>query len=81
MVAMKVTRLNLANYRDARALSIELNPNLNVFVGVNGSGKSTVLDAIAILLSWAVNRIISSGASGRPIAESDITNGKATSSI
>ena len=78
---MKVTKLNLTNYRDARALSIELNPNLNVFVGVNGSGKSTVLDAIAILLSWAVNRIISSGASGRPIAESDITNGKATSSI
>ncbi len=78
---MNVTRLNLANYRDARALSIELNPKLNVFVGVNGSGKSTVLDAIAIMLSWAVNRIISSGASGRPIVESDITNGKSTSSI
>ena len=78
---MKVTRLNLANYRDARALSIELNPKLNVFVGVNGSGKSTVLDAIAIMLSWAVNRIISSGASGKPIVESDITNDKSTSSI
>jgi len=78
---MKVTRLYLANYRDARTLSIELNPKLNVFVGVNGSGKSTVLDAIAIMLSWAVNRIISSGASGRPIVESDMTNGKSTSSI
>ena len=78
---MKVTRLNLANYRDARALSIELNPKLNVFVGVNGSGKSTVLDAIAIMLSWAVSRINHPGASGRPIVESDITNGKSTSSI
>ena len=81
MVAMKVTKLYLANYRDAQALSIELNPKLNVFVGVNGSGKSTVLDAIAIMLSWAVSRINRSGASGRPIVESDITNGKSTSSI
>jgi len=60
---------------------MELNPKLNVFVGVNGSGKSTVLDAIAIMLSWAVNRINRSGAPGKPIIESDMTNGKSTSSI
>ena len=78
---MKVTKLNLTNYRDAQALSLKLNPKLNVFVGVNGSGKSTVLDAIAIMLSWAVSRINRSGASGRPIVESDITNGKSTSSV
>jgi len=84
MVAMKVTRLNLTNYRDAQALSLKLNPRLNVFVGVNGSGKSTVLDAIAIMLSWAVSRINRSGASGIGrllIVENDITNGKSTSSI
>ncbi|MEA3294128.1 MAG: AAA family ATPase, partial [Euryarchaeota archaeon] len=34
-----------------------------------------------IMLSWAVNRINRPGASGRPIVESDITNGKSTSSI
>jgi predicted ATP-binding protein involved in virulence len=81
MVAMKVTKLNLTNFRDVHALPIELKPKLNVFVGVNGSGKSTVLDAIAIMLSWAVSRINRLGASGRPIVESDITNGKSTSSI
>jgi len=81
MAAMKAIKLNLTNYRDAQDLSIELSPKLNVFVGVNGSGKSTVLDAIAIMLSWAVSRINHSGASGRPIVESDITNGKSTSSI
>jgi len=78
---MKVTKLNLTNFRDARDLSLELDPKLNVFVGVNGSGKSTVLDAIAIMLSWAVSRIGRSGASGRPIMESDITNDKSVSSI
>ena len=78
---MKVTKLNLKNFRDAQALSLELNPKLNVFVGVNGSGKSTVLDAIAIMLSWPVKRIIRSGASGSSIIENDITNGKSSSSI
>ena len=78
---MKVTKLNLKNFRDAQALSLELNPKLNVFVGVNGSGKSTVLDAIAIMLSWPVKRIIRLGASGSSIIENDITNGKSSSSI
>ncbi len=78
---MKVIKLNLTNFRDVQALSLELDPKLNVFVGVNGSGKSTVLDAIAIMLSWPASRIIRSGASGRPIIENDITNGKSSSSI
>ena len=81
MVVMKIAKLNLKNFRDAQALSLELNPNLNVFVGVNGSGKSTVLDAIAIMLSWPASRIIRPGASGRPITENDITNSKSSSSI
>jgi predicted ATP-binding protein involved in virulence len=73
--------LNLKNFRDAQALSLELDPKLNVFVGVNGSGKSTVLDAIAIMLSWPASRIIRPGAYGRQITETDITNGKSSSSI
>ncbi len=78
---MKIAKLNLKNFRDAQALSLELDPKLNVFVGVNGSGKSTVLDAIAIMLSWPASRIIRPGASGRPITETDITNGRSSSSI
>ncbi|MCZ7370389.1 MAG: AAA family ATPase [Candidatus Methanoperedens sp.] len=58
-----------------------LDPKLKVFVGAYGSGKSTVLDAIAIMLSWALSRIGHSGTSGRQIMESDITNDKSTSSI
>ena len=81
MVVMKIAKLNLKNFRDAQELSLELDPKLNVFVGVNGSGKSTVLDAIAIMLSWPASRIIRPGASGRPIPENDITNGKSSSSI
>ena len=48
---------------------------------MNGSGKSSVLDATAILFSWLVNRIKHSGASGRPITEADIRNGEHYSDI
>jgi predicted ATP-binding protein involved in virulence len=78
---MRITELSITHYRGAESLHLDLDPHLNVFIGVNGSGKSTVLDAVAIMLSWAVNRIRSVGASGRPIAEADITNGFSSTSI
>lgn len=46
-------------------------PNINVFVGVNGSGKSTILNSIAISLSWLINRIQRDNASGKHIDELD----------
>ena len=78
---MHIQTLTLKNYRGAQSLSLDLDARLNVFVGVNGAGKSTVLDAATLLLSWAVNRIRAPGASGRPIAEADITNGQPSASI
>lgn len=81
MVKVKITQLSLTNYRDAQNLPLELNPKLNVFIGVNGSGKSTVLDAIGIMLSWVNNRIIRSGAQGKSIDEKDITNGETAAFI
>ena len=78
---MKIKKIVLENYRGAHSLSLPLNKRLNVFYGVNGSGKSTILDAIAIMLSWSVSRIRHAGSSGRPIAETDITNGRSVAQI
>lgn len=78
---MKLSTLSLTHYRGARSLTWDFSDRLNVFYGVNGSGKSTILDAVALMLSWAATRIRSTGGSGRPIQESDITNGKSYSSI
>ena len=78
---MRIRSLKLERFRGARSLSLDLDESLNVFVGVNGAGKSTVLDATAILLSWLANRIRRSGASGRPIIEADITNGEASANL
>ena len=78
---MHIQTLTLNHYRGAKSLTLALHPRLNVFVGTNGAGKSTVLDAATILLSWAVNRIRTPGASGRPISEDDITNDYPSASI
>jgi predicted ATP-binding protein involved in virulence len=78
---MKIKFLNLTHFRGAVGLRLSVQDRLNVFYGVNGAGKSTVLDALALMLSWAVSRIRQTNASGRGIAEEDITNGKSAASI
>ena len=49
---MILTQLNILNYRNIREASLEFAPKLNCFVGLNGQGKTNVLDAI-YLLSFA----------------------------
>ena len=78
---MHINNLTMTHFRGASSLPLELHDRLNVFVGANGAGKSSVLDAAAIMLSWLVNRIKSASGSGRPLTESDIQNGASTASL
>jgi predicted ATP-binding protein involved in virulence len=47
---MKLTQLEITNFRCFESLMVPLQQDVNVFVGVNASGKTTILDAIAIAL-------------------------------
>jgi predicted ATP-binding protein involved in virulence len=78
---MKIKSIKLINYRGAVSLNIDFHRQLNVFIGVNGSGKSTVLDSLAIMLSWLVNRLKNTNASGQQISETEINNGQWTAII
>ena len=49
---MILQELNILNYRNIREASLAFAPKLNCFVGLNGQGKTNVLDAI-YLLSFA----------------------------
>ena len=49
---MLLQSLNILNYRNIREASLEFGDKLNCFVGLNGQGKTNVLDAI-YLLSFA----------------------------
>lgn len=73
--------MTLLDYRGAYSLSLVFDKKLNVFFGANGTGKSTVLDAIAIMLSWTISRIRHAGGSGRPISETDIRNGSTLANV
>ena len=51
-----VSRVIVKNHRCLKAADVTLNPDLNVFVGSNECGKSTLLEAIYLALSGQLNR-------------------------
>src|SRR5690242_14095521 len=48
---MRIDRLTLQNFRCFENETWEFAPGFNVLIGDNGTGKTAVLDALAILLS------------------------------
>ncbi|GAB3109776.1 DNA replication/repair protein RecF [Aestuariicella hydrocarbonica] len=46
---MTLRRLSAQNFRNLQAVDIELSPQLNIFYGDNGSGKTSILEAISTL--------------------------------
>lgn len=53
---MIVTGLRLANLRAIKAAEFRFQPGFNLIVGVNGVGKTSVLDALSVCLSGVVKR-------------------------
>ena len=53
---MIVTRLRLDNFRAIENAEFRFRPGMNLIVGVNGVGKTSVLDALAVCLSAVVKR-------------------------
>lgn len=81
-IDMNIIRLNLRNYRSFPELEVHFQPvGVNVLVGVNGSGKSTVLDAIGSMMQHMVARLKTESGRGAPIAEADIMVGASEASI
>ncbi len=52
---MHIEQVTIKNFRCFEHLEVKLNPDVNVFVGNNGSGKSALLDAIAAAMYPFVN--------------------------
>jgi energy-coupling factor transporter ATP-binding protein EcfA2 len=51
-----IERVIVKNYRRLRSTDIKLRPDLNIIVGDNESGKSTLLEAINLALKGQINR-------------------------
>lgn len=54
---MKILSLSLHNFRGFESLDLDFDPNVTALVGVNGAGKSSILDAIALSQYALVDRI------------------------
>ncbi|MFT4927489.1 MAG: putative ATP-binding protein involved in virulence [Phenylobacterium sp.] len=72
----------LTNFRRIEDLTLALShqynqqDNLTVFIGDNGAGKTTILNAIALSLSWLIANITKQGKNGSMIKTADINNKK-----
>jgi len=68
--SLRISSLTLVNFRAFENSKIYLcneyenDSNLTVFLGNNGSGKTTILESIAKSLSWLIRRITSPSSSG-----------------
>ncbi|MGM9841071.1 MAG: AAA family ATPase, partial [Candidatus Limisoma sp.] len=51
---MKVKEVTIINFRGIKRFEIDNLSNLNVIAGINGAGKTSILLAIRIMLSWLV---------------------------
>jgi predicted ATP-binding protein involved in virulence len=54
---MFVKRLSLTNFRGFKKIDLDFPSKLAVLIGVNGSGKTSILDACAILLTQVESKI------------------------
>jgi predicted ATPase len=45
---MYISKINIQNFKSFKDVTVTLNPDLNIFVGINNAGKTTILEAIAL---------------------------------
>ncbi|ENU26829.1 AAA family ATPase [Acinetobacter modestus] len=77
---MQIQSFSLKNIGRFQDLSVSLAPtqrypsNITVFIGNNGSGKTSLLKSVATALTWFVARLKHDKSNGTPIPESVILN-------
>lgn len=75
---MKIKSLGLTNYRGFDRLDIDFDEKITVIAGVNGVGKSTILQAIATAYSHTLPEVTVSREKFLPILNTDIKQGKSS---
>lgn len=68
---MVIKKIYLKNYKILKDFSLELDKQISVVIGINGSGKSSILEALALIFSSAYEQIVI----GRKNKASDLIHG------
>lgn len=73
---MQLNQLTLTYVRALDKAEFVFHPGMNLIVGINGAGKSTVLDAIRLMLSQTISKFTGAKIQPVPFLSDDITTGK-----
>ncbi len=68
---MQLTHLKVNNFRVFEQAEFEFKPGMNLIVGINGAGKSSVLDLLRIMLSRSLSKLTKKGFRPLSLVESD----------
>ncbi|HEM6888749.1 TPA: AAA family ATPase [Providencia rettgeri] len=66
--------LTLIDFRKFKSIKIKLDRKLTIFIGNNGSGKTSIIDAIVKTISWIGPNIIRKGGRGKLVTDYDVNN-------
>ncbi|PZU95258.1 MAG: ATP-binding protein [Pseudanabaena sp.] len=76
---MRIKQLKMQSFRGISDLTLDFDPQLNVLIGNNGSGKSSILDCSAVFLAYIMGKIRTfhsfEGSMPPAFTEKDISNG------
>ncbi|ATR93035.1 AAA family ATPase [Porphyromonas gingivalis] len=72
---MHIQRVKIENFRCIERFEEEFSRYSNIFCGVNGSGKTTILQALEILFSWFIARFNNIKGNGTALKDDDIKYG------
>ena len=73
---MQIRRLTLSHFRGFMDTTLDFKPGFNLIVGVNGAGKSSVLDALQVLISRAMPELTQADSFNLGFTADDITLGR-----
>ena len=78
---LHVKKLSLINFKGLKEISFDFDKRINVIIGINGSGKSSILFGLAMALSRFIGRMRSLKSNGILFDKNYIKNGKNASEI
>ena len=67
---MYLKKIHIENYKAIEKLDIELKPGVNLLIGDNGAGKTSILEAIAVALGGMFVNV--AGVSTKNIVKEDV---------
>ncbi len=76
-----IKSLQLENFRGFKEFSLDMHPRLNVFLGDNGAGKSSILAALSLLLGTITKKLGNNSVVKTTMNYDDVHNGASYSNV